>query len=93
MEHESNPLPKYHYCTVCFTQVYNRDLPTRRIRDYDNLELKYILDAIAIFLMVDDSGLYCDVYHTTAFGEKDCTCVSIMDKSRLAEWLTDSKRE
>ena len=48
-----------HY-TVCFVMVYDRTLPERRIRDYDNLELKAVLDAAACFLMESDSGLLCE---------------------------------
>lgn len=67
-----------HY-TVCFVMVYDRTLPERRIRDYDNLELKAVLDAAACFLMESDSGLLCDAYHSTESGETDCTRMFIMD--------------
>ncbi len=88
---EDNPLPKYRHCVVCFSHVYSHDLPTRRIRDYDNLELKQILDVISAFIMIDDSGLLCDAYNTTELGVKDCTRISIMDKAIFPEWLTERK--
>ena len=59
----------------------------RRIRDYDNLECKQILDTVAAFLMKDDSGLLCDVYHCTQFGTEDCTILTIMEKSYFSKWL------
>ncbi|MDE6281710.1 MAG: hypothetical protein K2M15_07975, partial [Oscillospiraceae bacterium] len=58
-EHSIVRFPHY---TVCFVMVYDRTLPERRIRDYDNLELKAVLDAAASYLMVSDSGLLCDAY-------------------------------
>ena len=39
---KENTLPHYRECVVCFAQVYDQTLPTRRVRDYDNLEEKQI---------------------------------------------------
>ncbi len=84
---KANPMPKMEHCVVCFSHVYNRDLPERRIRDYDNLELKQYLDVAASFILADDSGLLCDAYNTTEFGDQDCTRVIIMDSKRFPDWL------
>ena len=59
--------------------------------DYDNIELKQALDTISIFTMVDDSGSYCDAYHTTELSDKDCTRITIMDKDKFPEWLAARK--
>ena len=64
-------------------------MPSRRIRDYDNLELKQLLDVIASFLMEDDSGLLCDAYNTTELGNSDCTRISVMDKERFSDWIKE----
>ena len=82
-----HPLPHFIECVVCFSHVFDRNLSARRIRDYDNLECKQLLDTVASFLMTDDSGLYCDAYHTTEFGSKDCTILTIMEKNAFPEWL------
>jgi hypothetical protein len=86
-----NKLPEFNHCVVCFSHIYNRELPDRRIRDYDNLELKQILDVISAFIMVDDTGLLCDAYHSTELGDADCTKVSVMDKERFTDWLAAHK--
>ena len=52
-------MPQFKHCVVCFSNIYNRELPERRVRDYDNLELKRLLDVAASFMLVDDSGLWC----------------------------------
>lgn len=85
-EHE---LPRFTDCVVCFSHVFDETLSSRRIRDYDNLECKQVLDTAAAFLMTDDSGLFCDAYHTTEFGERDCTVLTIMEKSCFPAWLKD----
>jgi hypothetical protein len=55
------------------------------------MELKQILDVLASYLMVDDTGLLCDAYNTTEFGERDCTRIFVMPKSLFPAWL--AKRE
>lgn len=88
---DHHPLPKFHHCVVCFSHIYCRELPARRIRDYDNLELKQLLDVVSTFIMADDTGLLCDAYNTTELGDADCTCISIMDKDHFPEWLAERK--
>ena len=82
-------MPSFSDCVVCFTQVYDQCLPTRRIRDYDNLEEKQLLDVLSTFVMADDTGLLCDAYNTAALGEKDCTRISVMEKKRFPAWLAE----
>lgn len=86
---ETTPLPKFTDCVVCFAHVYSQELPARRVRDYDNLELKQLLDVLSTFIMSDDSGILCDAYNTTELGEKDCTRIFVMDKSRFPKWLSE----
>jgi hypothetical protein len=86
---ETHEFPKYRHCVVCFSHIYGKDLPTRRVRDYDNLELKQILDVIATFIMADDTGLLVDAYNTTELGDADCTRVSVMDKNNFPGWLKE----
>ena len=66
-----NPVPVFVNCVVCFIQVYDRQ----------------ILDTISPFVLKDDSGLYCDSYHTTELGNEDYTSVNIMEKSVFPAWL------
>ncbi len=82
-------LPHFTECVVCFSHVFDKNLSDRRVRDYDNLECKQLLDTVAGFLMTDDSGLFCDAYHTTEFGERDCTILAVMEKSCFPAWLTE----
>lgn len=83
---ENAPI-KYDNCVVCFVHIYDRNLSEGRIRDYDNIELKQILDVIATFFMKDDSGKCCDMFNTTQFGETDCTRIYIVKKSDFEGWI------
>lgn len=88
---KQNALPLYRDCVICFSQIYDRELPQRRIRDYDNLEFKQILDTLCTYVLTDDSGFFCDSYYTTQLGLKDCTLVSVMEKADFPKWLQNQK--
>ena len=88
---KNHNLTLYKDCVVCFSQIYDADLSLRRIRDYDNLEFKQILDTIAAYILLDDSGLFCDSYHTTELGKHDHTTVYIMEKAAFPEWVKSRK--
>ncbi len=75
---------------ICFEQIYDKNQPTRLIRDYDNIDLKRILDIISIYFLKDDSGYYIDTYNTTSFGENDLTKISIMDRKTFKKWVEKS---
>ena len=86
---KSHAVRRFRDCVVCFSHVYCQDLPERRVRDYDNLEVKQCLDAVAAYLLIDDGGLLCDVHHTTELGETDCTRMFLMDASQFPIWLSE----
>ena len=79
----------FQHCVVCFSHIYAQELPERRIRDYDNLELKQFLDVAASFILTDDNGLLCDAYNTTELGEEDCTRLFLMDSTQFPAWLAE----
>lgn len=86
---KTHTVRRFRHCVVCFAHVYCRDLPERRVRDYDNLEVKQFLDAVGAWLLTDDGGLLCDAYHTTELDDTDCTRMFIMEKSRFPAWLAE----
>lgn len=88
---KNHNLTLYRDCVVCFSQIYDKDLSLRRIRDYDNLEFKQILDTIVTYVLLDDTGLFCDSYHTTELGKRDHTIVYIMEKAAFPEWVKSRK--
>lgn len=86
-------IPLYRDCVICFIQVYDKALSKNRIRDYDNLEFKQILDVISTHTLIDDSGQFCDLHHMTELGDDDYTVVHIMEKSVFPEWLHSHREE
>ena len=80
-------LPHFHECTVCVERIYDRCLPVKAVRDYDNLEMKEVLDIIALYCMTDDTGALCDQFQTTRFADSSCTIISVMQKESFSAWL------
>lgn len=89
---ETHQMPRFSHCVVCFSHIYDQELPTRRVHDYDNLELKQVLDVVSSYLLEDDGGLLVDAYNTTELGDTDCTRVSVMDKDRFPAWLAEQEK-
>jgi hypothetical protein len=79
-------------CVICFTHVYTLSRCKRGgIRDHDNVEIKPVIDSINLFLLTDDASGLCNIYSSSAFGEKDMTLISIMNCDRFSEWIVTQK--
>jgi len=87
-----NPFEKFRHCTICITHLYDKAKSKRMlVRDHDNIELKAIMDVINTFLLTDDSGVYCNTYHSSCIGEANMTRVSIMKSDLFPEWILRHK--
>jgi hypothetical protein len=84
---EAESAVKFEKCTVVFEHIYDFKTPSRRICDYDNIEVKPVLDTVSAFVMADDGGRFCDVFHTSGYAENDCTKISVMSKNTFPEWV------
>src|SRR5699024_1367810 len=84
---KENTLPHYRECVVCFAQVYDQTLPTRRVRDYDNLEENQLLDLLSSSVMADDTGLLCGSVRTAGRGAPDGTLSVVLETCRFPGWL------
>ncbi|MBQ8240650.1 MAG: hypothetical protein IJZ38_07410 [Bacteroides sp.] len=80
------PTVRFPACTVVYRHVYDRDLPESGYRDYDNVEVKLVTDAVAMYVMVDDSPKRCRMYHCTAPGPASRTEVYVMPQEDLLKW-------
>lgn len=87
----AHTLPHYERYTLCLRHVYDAALGCGYVRDYDNMEIKPVLDAVALYFMPDDSGLCCDLYHTTGTGPYSCTELYLMDSEWFPMWLSKRK--
>ena len=74
-------------CVLIFRHVYDRNRPEREYRDHDNIELNTVVDAIAMFFLVDDTPLECRHYYCSAAGEEERTEVYIVPRVDFESWL------
>lgn len=90
---EEHTLPQFSRCVICFCQVFDRTQPERRVRDYDNVEYKQLLDVAASYVLVDDSGQLCELHYRTELGGEDCTKLFIMSEERFPWWYMERQRK
>ena len=80
-------IPSYTKATLCYVHMYDKRLSVARIRDHDNMEQKQAADALGMFFLVSDSGLYMDTYHTTVLGDRDRTLLYLMPAGLFGRWI------
>ena len=78
---------RYRNCVLIFRHVYDRNRPEREYRDHDNIELNTVVDAIAMFFLVDDTPLECRHYYCSAAGDEERTEVYIVPRADFESWL------
>ena len=78
---------RYRNCVVVFRHVYDRNRPEREYRDHDNIELNAVVDAIAMFFLVDDTPLECRHYYCSAAGDEERMEVYLVPRPEINRWL------
>lgn len=78
---------RYRNCVLIFRHVYDRNRPEREYRDHDNIELNTVVDAIAMFFLVDDTPLECRHYYCSTAGSTERTEVYIVPRNKFEDWL------
>ena len=84
---KTHPFPLYDRCVVSVEHVYDAALPHGQMRDYDNLQLKPVLDMVALYAIQDDSGSLCDLYQTSRLEFEPCTRVTVLPPEAFPHWL------
>lgn len=85
------PKIRYRNCVLIFRHAYDRHRPEREYRDHDNIELNTVVDAIAMFFLVDDTPLECRHYYCSAAGDEERTEVYIIPRADFESWLAMEK--
>lgn len=80
-------VPMGRRCVIIYRHVYEPARAKNMYRDHDNIEIKQVTDAIAMFAMVDDSPGYCNNYHCSTRGTPSRTEVYVVPKDDFPKWL------
>ena len=82
---------RYRDCVMIFRHTYDRNRPEREYRDHDNIELNTVVDAVAMFFLVDDTPFECRHYYCSVVGEEESTEVFIVPRNEFGAWLSQEK--
>ena len=85
------PPIRYRDCVMIFRHTYDRNRPEREYRDHDNIELNTVVDAVAMFFLVDDTPFECRHYYCSIVGNEESTEVFIVPRNAFGVWLTQEK--
>ena len=89
---QGESLPFYEKATICFQHMYDECLPKSRIRDHDNMEEKQVVDALGMFFLQSDGGLFLNTYHVTLISNQDRTVLFLMPQEWFPSWLQKENR-
>lgn len=78
-------------CVIIYRHVYNRNEPERQYRDHDNIELNFVTDTIALFVMTDDAPLRCQHHYCSAEGDAERTEVYVVPEGDFIKWYDAAK--
>lgn len=82
---------RYYDCVLIYRHVFSTSRPDRQRRDYDNVEVKAVTDAIALYVMTDDAPMRCCQYHCSAQGLQERTEIYVVPKADFHLWLDIEK--
>ena len=85
------PPIRYRDCVMIFRHTYDRNRPEREYRDHDNIELNTVVDAVAMFFLVDDTPFECRHYYCSVVGDEESTEVFIVPRDAFEIWLAQEK--
>lgn len=78
--HEEHPPCKFDQARITICHCYPQDTPVRMVRDYDNIEVKKIIDILALHYLRDDNMGCCEVLHTSRFSDQIKTEITVSDR-------------
>lgn len=85
------PPIRYRDCVMIFRHTYDRNRPEREYRDHDNIELNTVVDAVAMFFLVDDTPFECRHYYCSVVGDEESTEVFIVPRNEFGVWLAQEQ--
>ena len=87
------PIARIPNSVIVLRHVFSWDDRANRKRDYDNVETKLVIDAIALYLLEDDSPEQCEVFHCTALGQEASLDVYVVPRDDFSYWYDGWKAD
>ena len=77
---------KFSKCVLIYRHVYDREQSERQYRDHDNIELNFVTDTVALYVMEDDAPLKCEHFHCSVAGSEERTEVYVVPQTDFMKW-------
>lgn len=74
-------------CVIIYRHVYERERPERVYRDHDNIEVNFVTDVVAQYVMEDDAPMKCCHFYCSDLGDHDGTEVYVVPKNEFPKWV------
>lgn len=78
---------KFKECTIIYRHVYDQARPERAWRDHDNIEINFVTDMVAMYVMTDDAPYLCEHHYCSAAGPSERTEVYVIPQADMTAWL------
>ena len=82
---------RFDNCVIIYRHIYDRNEPARRQRDHDNIEVNFVTDTVALFVMTDDAPLRCQHHYCSAPGTQERTDGYGVPESDFTSWYEAAK--
>ena len=82
---------RYDDCVLIMRHIYDRNFPERKRRDHDNIEVNFVVDAIAYYVMRDDGAYECQHHYCSASGTTERTEVYVVPEADFVKWYEAEK--
>lgn len=76
-------------CVIVFKHNYSED--TKKYRDHDNIELNVVVDALALYAMIDDAPMRCKHFYCSSKESADSTEVFVLPYDDFIDFLSNLK--
>lgn len=73
-------------CVIIYRHIYDRRRPEKACRDHDNIEVNFVTDALALYVMKDDAPLRCQHHYCSAEGDRNYTQVYVVPEHDFLMW-------
>ena len=74
---------------VAVEQQYSEDLPPRRWRDHDNVELTSLLNELSLWVLGGDDPQTMDLFQFATKGEQNRTVIHIIHRTKFSGWIEE----
>lgn len=74
---------------VAVEQQYGVDLPPRRWRDHDNVELNSLLNELSLWALGGDDPQTVDLFQFATEGEQNTTVIHIVHRFKFLKWIEE----